>query len=378
MGFRIFRHWTTCGFVLAQLTSLTLPALVKFNDGRDQLFVNAGLSVGYDSNIFSARDAEGDIYTNTSIGMDYTRKAGLIGVSGSAGWNLGTFADNGESDFSNPNLTLDFSKDNGRTTGTLALASARKSEADPNVNLRTESWNHDLSLGWRYRVIERYTLSGAFSYGLADYVDNSSGLIDLETYAANIDLAYIYTSTRELFFGYRIRESDTSAGGNTTDHSLTGGVNGRILAKLNGSVRLGYQLREDAVTGDIYGGTNGEVSLSWSATKRVSVSLSLVKDFSTTATDSSVDSTRLNLNTLYSLTRRWNLSATVGGGESVFFSGSDDGRDDRFLTATTGTTFTINGHFTAGLTYSHFKNRSNQANSAFDRHSVTLNLSTHW
>jgi Putative beta-barrel porin 2 len=378
MGFRIFRHWATRGLVIAQLSCASLPALVKFNEGRDQIFVNAGLSVGYDSNIFATRDAVGDIFTNTNVGLDYARKAGLIGVSASAGWNLGTFADNGESDFSNPKLTLDFSKETGRTTGSLSLSSARESEADPNVNLRTESWNHDLSLNWRYRVIERYSLSGTLGYTLLDYIDNSAGFIDLDTYSASVDLGYTYTSTRELFFGYRIRESDTSTGGSTTDHSLTGGINGKILAKLNGSVRLGYQLREDAVTGDIYGGTNGEVSLTWSATKRLSVSLSLVKDFSTTATDSSLDSTQLNLNSQYSLTRRWNLSATVGGGESKFFSGADEGRDDRFLTATTGATFTINEHFTTALTYSYFKNWSNQDNSAFDRHSVTLNLSTNW
>ncbi len=378
MGFRIFRHWTTRGLVLVQLSSITVPALVKFNEGRDQLFVNAGVSVGYDSNIFANRDAEGDLFTNTSVGLDYARKAGIIGVSGAAGWNLGTFASNGESDFSNPKLNLDFAKETGRTTGSLSLSSVRESQADPNVNLRTESWTHDVSLNLKYPVIERYSLSGALGYTLVDYIDNSAGFIDLDTYTASLDLAYAYTSTRELFLGYRIRESDTSTGGSTTDHSFTGGINGKILPKLNGSIRLGYQLREDSVTGDIYGSTNGEVSLSWTATKRISVSLSLTKDFSTTASDSSLDSTQLTLSTQYALARRWSLSASGGGGESTFFSGADDGRNDRFVTATTGVTFNINEHFTTGLTYSYFKNWSNQANSAFDRHSVTLNLSTNW
>ena len=378
MGFRIFRHWTTRGLVLVQLASVTMPALVKFNEGRDQLFVNAGMSIGYDSNIFASNGDEGDIFTNTSVGIDYTRKAGIIGVSAGAGWNLGTFASNGESDFSNPKLNLEFSKDSGRTTGSLAISSARESQADPNVNLRTESWNHDIALNWKYPVIERYSLSGVLGYTWLDYIDNSAGFIDLNTYTASLDLAYAYTSARELFFGYRIRESDTSTGGSTTDHSLTGGINGKILPKLTGSIRLGYQLREDAATGDIYGSTNGEVSLTWSATKRISVGLSLTKDFSTTATDSSLDSTHLTLNTQYALARQWSLSASVGGGESTFFSGSDDGRNDRFFTATTGATFNINEHFTTSLTYSYFQNWSNQANSTFDRHSVTLNLSTNW
>lgn len=378
MGPRIFRHWAARGLVLAHLSSAAASALVKFNEGRDQIFVNASVSAGYDSNIYASGANENDIVTNTTLSLDYNRNAGMIAVSGTLGWNLGTFATNGDSDFANPSLSLGFTKSGGRTTGGLSIDVSRESEADPNVNLRTESWRYNVGLDWKYPVIERYSLSGEFGYSLTDYVDNSAGFIDLDTYSAGVNVNYAYSSTRELSLGYRIRESDTSAGGSTTDHSITAGLSGRILPKLNGSLRGGYQIREDSVTGESYGSPNAEISLSWAATRRMSVTLAVTKDFSTTATESSLDSTQATLSAQYSLTRRFNVTGAAGGGESRFFSGSDDGRTDRFANVSTGLTCTINEHLSTSLAYSYFKNWSNRANSDFDRHSVNLNLSTHW
>lgn len=378
MGLRIFWHWTLRGVILVQLSSLSAFALLRFNEGRDQIFVNASLSMGFDSNIFANSGNEGDVVTNASLGLEYARRAGMISVNGHADWNLGSFASNPGSDFANPSLGVEFIKNSGRTTGAVTLSASRESQADPNIGQRTDSWNYNAGLNWKYPVIERYSLAGSFGYGLVDYDDNSAALVDLNTYTASLDLFYAYTSQRDLFFGYRIRESEISSGGSSTDHSLSAGISGKILAKLNGTVRVGYQIRQENPSGDTYGSFNASASTTWTVNKRFTLTGSLTKDFSTTATGSSVDSLTFNLDAQYVLTSRWSLYSGFGVGYSDFLNGADSGRQDHYFTWSTGISYSMNDHFKASLTYSYFQNWSNRANSTFDRNSLTLNLSTRW
>lgn len=378
MGLRISRNWTLTGFALFQFSTTSAWALLKFNEGRDQIFINTSVSAGYDSNIFAQKDGAGDVVANGSLSLEYERHAGMIGVNGQVGWNLGRFADNASEDFSNPTLSLELVKDSGRTTGAFSLSATRQSQADPNVNQRTDSWSYSSGLSWKYPVIERYSVAGAFGYGLVDYVDNSAGLTDLATYTASGDLYYSYSSQRDIIAGYRIRQSDTTTGGGTTDHSFTAGVTGKILSKLKGTIRGGYQIREDGTTGQNYGSTTASASATWTVNKRFTLTGTLNKDFSTTASESSVDTLSFNLDAQYALRNRWSLYSGIGGGYSDFLSGVDTGRTDHYFTWSAGVNYTLNEHFKASLTYSYFQNWSTRDASNFDRHSITLNLSSRW
>ncbi|HEY8933370.1 MAG TPA: outer membrane beta-barrel protein [Rariglobus sp.] len=366
------------GFTLLPLSTPSAWALFKFNEGRDQIYVNTSVSAGYDSNIFAQNGGEGDVVTNGSLGLEYTRHAGMIGVNGQLGWNIGKFASNASEDFSNPTLNLEFVKESGRTTGSFTLSATRQSQADPNVNERTDSWSYNTGLNLKYPVIERYSLAGSFGYGLIDYVDNSAGLTDLTTYTASGDVYYTYSSQRDIIAGYRIRQSDTSTGGGTTDHSFTAGVTGKILAKLKGTVRAGYQIREDGDTGKNYGSTTASASATWTVNKRFTLTGTLNKDFSTTASDSSVDTLSFNLDAQYALRNRWSLYSGIGVGYSDFLNGGDAGRTDRYFTWSAGVNYSLNEHFKASLTYSYFQNWSTRDLSNFDRNSITLNLSSRW
>ena len=378
MGLRIFWHWSIRVIALTHLSSAGAFALLRFNEGRDQIFVNASTSIGYDSNIFANNNAVGDVVTNATLGLEYARRAGLISVNAHVDWNLGSFAGNSGSDFANPSMGAEFVKNTGRTTGAFTLAASQQSQADPNVNQRTDSRNFSAGLNWKYPIIERYSFAGSLDYGLVDYTDNATGLVDLNTYSASLDLFYAYTSQRDLIFGYRIRESDTSSGSNYTDHSLTGGISGKILAKLNGTVRAGYQIRQDNGTGESFGSFTASASTTWTVSSRFTLTGTLSKDFSTTATDSSIDTLRFNLDAQYVFSSRWSLYNGIGVGYSSFLSGFDTGRRDHYFTWSTGINYSLNDHFKASLTYSYFQNWSNRTNSTFERNSLTLTLSTRW
>jgi len=139
MGQRTFWRWLTATTAALCLAATQGWALVRFDDGNDQIFVNTSLSVAYDSNIFASNGGSGDVLTTTSLSLEYTRRAGYIGINASAAWNLGRFDSNTGQDFSNPALHLELVKGSGRTTGTLTLDASRNSSADTTVNMRTDS-----------------------------------------------------------------------------------------------------------------------------------------------------------------------------------------------------------------------------------------------
>lgn len=378
MGLRNSLRVLAVGGALLHLSATSATALLRFNDGRDEIFVIGSVSTGYDSNIFATPDAEGDVLVNGSLAIEYARRAGLININGTAAWNFGSFASNSSEDFANPDLGLELVKNTGRTTGSFTLGLRRDSQADPYVNQRTDSWNYSSGLNIKYPVISRYSIAGSLGYGRVDYVDNSAGLVDLTTYTASTDLFYAYTSQRDLFGGYRIRVSDTSSGGRMIDHALTAGVSGKILSKLNGSVRAGYQVRTDDSTDETHGSINAAASVTWAVNRRFSITATLNKDFSTTATESSVDTLSLHLDAQYALRYQWSFYSGLGGGQSEFVNGIDAGREDYYFTWSAGVNYTLNDHLKVSLTYSYFQNWSNRSASSFERNSVTLNVTSRW
>src|SRR5687767_9084589 len=92
-------------------TSLACPpsrALVRLNDGHDKIFVSASVSVSHDSNVFANSDDRGDYVYSTSLGAQYTRRAGWIGVNANAAVSSSKFATLDGQDFNNPSFGLEF------------------------------------------------------------------------------------------------------------------------------------------------------------------------------------------------------------------------------------------------------------------------------
>jgi hypothetical protein len=378
MVFRFF--WRSVLVLVAwlQLSSSTGFALFKFNEGRDKIFVTGTMAVGYDSNIFAAQNAEGDTITTSTLMLEYLRNAGMIGVNGQLSWTRGDFATNASESFSDPTLSLELIKNSGRTTGSATVSASRQSKADVALNQRTVSWNYNAGLNWKYPVIDRYNVAGSFGFGLLDYTEGSSNLADLTTKSASLDLFYSYTSERDLVAGYRVRQSDTSANHQSIDHAFTAGVSGKILSKLKGNARVGYQIREEGASGETFGSTTAAVSVTWAVNKRLTVTGTIGKDFSTTGTESSVDNLTFNLDAQYAIRNHWSIFSSLGSGHSDFLNGVDGGRSDFYLTGSIGIGYDLNEHLKASLSYSYFQNWSNRSTSSFNRNTITLSLSSRW
>jgi opacity protein-like surface antigen len=372
------RAWLRAALLITPLASA--HALVKFNDGRDEVFIIGAAGFGYDSNIFGFNGGDGDTVYNASLDLEYMRKAGMLGVNAGLGWQFSKFQEFSSEDFANPRARAELTKDSGRTTGSITAGAKRESRADSAINIRTTSWEYDAGLNVKYPVIERYSLTGQVAWNRRDFQDNNL-LVDIDTWSFGSDLFYVYNSQRDLFGGYRLRITDTTASTQDVDHNFSVGTSGKIIATINGSARVGYQRRESARSDGIresFDGVSSLVSASWSGFRRLNVTGQVSSDFSTIATDTSVNTTAAGLDAQYAVNARVSVFAGAGVGHTRFLGILGDGRRDTYFTWNTGAAYTLSDRFKATLSYVYFKNWSTLSFSDYTRNTISLNLSSRW
>ncbi len=373
-------------------------ALISLNDGRDRLFVNGSVTISGDSNVFANSDNRGDLVYSTSLSADYTRRAGWIGVNAHVSVGSSRFAELKGQDFDNPSLGLEFTKQSGRTTGSLTLSASKESRADASVNLRSTSWNIPVGLNFKYPIVSVYTLAGSLGYSSRRYLEETV-FSSLSSYSASLDLFRILSAEREMIAGYRYRLSESSRSTTSTDHALSLGLSGKLIRGLKGSVRVGYQTR--GASGGIVAGEarprtkfdswTASSSSSYSFTRKLSLSGSLAKDFSTTATDSYVDTTNASLQLQYAYNSHWNAGVGADFGDSKFLGEGGRivlnpgpppllgaARHDNYLSWNASVGYSMYEHLKASLSYSWFQNWSSIAFADFVRSSWSFSASTRW
>src|SRR5580692_7754928 len=127
----------TAGAVVA--VALLAPAsrgLVSLEDGKDHIFVDGSVEVGYDSNVFANAQSGGSMSYQGTLGMEFTRRAGWIGVNASASLDWARYANFRDQDYVDPKFTAELTKQSGRTTGSLTVSAQREDRADVDVNTR--------------------------------------------------------------------------------------------------------------------------------------------------------------------------------------------------------------------------------------------------
>lgn len=363
---------------------------LNFNDGHDRVYVTATLGATHDSNVTASNGGQGDFVYSAGLQAEYTRRAGWIGVNANMAVNSSHFATLKGEDFSNPSFGLEFTKQSGRTTGALTLSAARLSRADSALNVRTTSWNYSAALDTAYPVVDRFKLTGQFGYAATKYVD-AAYLVNLSTYTAGLNMFYVYNTVRDLSAGYRYRYTQTSVSDSTTDHNFTVGMSGRLIRGLNGSVNVGYQFRvpHGGVNHTRASGLSASGATSYAINRKLSLSGQISKDFTTTATDASVDTTAADLGSSYAFNSQWGLGAGTGWGESKFLGQGGrvilavgppevfgPNRQDTFAHWDASVNYSRNEHFKVSFSYGWFRNWSTVPYADFVRASWNLKLNS--
>ncbi len=379
------RLLTAVAVIAAAVLASPARALVSLEDGRDHLFVDASVEMGYDSNVFANAQSGGSTLVEGTLGIEFARRAGLIGVNANATLTFARYANFRDQDYVDPKVTLELTKQTGRTTGSVLVSAQRENRADVDVNTRDVSWNYDVALNFQYPVIERYSISGSFDYDYVAY-QNQQLFTNLATYTGNLYLYYILNEQRDFFIDYRARYSGLANGTDDIDNSLSAGVNGKVYGPFNGSLQGGYTVR--STSGGIDAGEYGDFTASglvaWNMNRRMTLTADLARDFSTTATAQSIDSTSVGLTFKDSFTIRASASLEGSAGQCRFLG--DGGlvaaggtrRVDDFMSVTATYSYTLNEHLKASINWVYFRNWSTLAYAEFPRQQVNLTLTSHW
>ena len=374
-------RWLAVGIAALFLAATPGRALLRFNEGLDQVHVIGNASIGWNSNIFSSQTGSSDTTYNASLNLEYRRRAGYIGVNAGLGWDFGRFQKFTSENFANPHASLELTKDFGRTTGSLLLKAGRQSSTDSAANVRTESKSYEAELGWKYPVNDNYTFSGTFARSQLDYVNNVA-LVGLVSYLVSLDVFRAYSEERDYFGGYRLRLSDSTAGSSSTDHNFSLGVSGLVIPKVSGSLRVGYQLRQSHATAttpaSTFQGISAASTVSYAPNRKLVFTGQLSKDFSTTSTDVSTDTVAANLNAGYSYNAKLSAFADIGGGLNRFLGALGAGRRDYYFSWGMGANWTYNDHLKVSLSYDWFRNWSNVARADFTSQGISLSLTSRW
>jgi hypothetical protein len=321
-----------------------------------------------------------------SVGLDFTRRAGWIGVNATASLNFARYGSFRSQDYVDPKFTAEFTKQTGRTTGSITMSVQREDRTDVTVNTRDVSWNYDAGLNFEYPVIERYSIAGSFDYNRADYQDQQL-FTNLTTYTENLYLYYILNEQRDLFVDYRLRDSDEATGDFDIDNSLTAGVSGKVYGPFNGSLQAGYETRTmhgGPDNGEDFGDLTVSGAATWNMNRRMTLTANMSRDYSTTATAQSIESTSAGLIFQDSFTSKAStiLSGEVGEnkflGEDGLVEPSGVRRIDNFYDVSAAYFYTINQHIKFSVSYSYYRSYSTLAYAEFPREQIDLGLTSHW
>ena len=360
-------------------------ALVSLQDGKDHLFVDGTFEMGYDSNVFTNALDKGSMVYEGSLGVEFTRRAGWIGVNGNVSVTYARYGAFRAQNYDDPKFSLEFTKQTGRTTGSITMSVQREDRADVTVNTRDPSWNYDFGVNVQYPVIERYTISGSFDFTRIDYVDKQL-FTDLSTYTGNLYLYYVLNEQRDLFINYRVRYEDEANGSYDIDNAVMGGVSGRVYGPFNGSLQLGVQ--ERTPYGGVDTGTFEDLtangSATWNIDRRDQLTASLSRDYSNTAQAQNIEVTQAGLT--YQDSINANSSGTLGAnfgenrflGEEGIIEPADKRRVDWFYSLSASYYYMINEHLKISLNYIYYRSYSTLAYAEFPRQQINLTLSSHW
>lgn len=353
----------------------TARALLNIDGSRNQVFVFGSVNFAYSSNIFSDSSGRGDYSSTSEVGLELKRRAGIIAVDATfkvdyQGFNKYT----GENSL-NPSFAIEFDKTVGRTTGAFTVSAFRETRSDTVANLLTSSWNFPLGLNIKYPINDKFYFTSSSSYLQRNY-STSTVLTNLTDYSEGVDLFYVYTSKLDLLAGYRLRVSRTTNGNDTTDHWFNIGATGGLFAKLNGSVRLGYQIRDDRGGNESFTHVNALASVGWPITRKLTLASQISRDFNTVATGASIDSSSISLRAIYAYSRKLELDGGVSYGRNLFLGQTGPQRRDDFFSWDVGAHYKLNEHLTLGASYTYFKNWSTVSLSDFDRTGFSFDASS--
>jgi len=191
---------------------------------------------------------------------------------------------------------------------------------------------------------------------------------DYHSFAIPVNYFYGITPKIDLSAGFRYRQTKVDAPNlDSEDMNFNIGSRGEFTAKLSGRVHFGYTQRESdagADDGMIAVGTG----LTYQYSPKTEFTLDVNSDFGVSANGQTEKNFPITLGAKTQFTEAFSGSASLRYSH-ILYKGS---REDDFIAAALGFSYTVNQHIGLSLTYSHENNGSNFVNSEYSANIVSF------
>jgi hypothetical protein len=245
----------------------------------------------YDDNIYRLKtNKKSDFITKLFPGIQYRSKnlANRTNLILNGGWQIIKYADRNIYNDESPYANAVFARGLGRYNLGLS-ASAKKSTsisstfADNPIERFIDSWNYDFNADLK-TDFNRFDYSLQYNHSVAAYEDNQDKLNNNSQDAVAFRSAFKLLPKTKLFLEYGHgwhHYPKKKANGWDYDKYLVG-LDGKIFAKLEGTIKSGYMTTKQRTGKDINGNVV-DVNLSYNASPHLRYSLGLVQGLGDTA-----------------------------------------------------------------------------------------------
>ncbi|OAM87857.1 hypothetical protein AW736_20180 [Termitidicoccus mucosus] len=350
---------------------------------RGSLTAGLAASAAHDTNIFGNNTERPDEILTITPDLQFTRNVGTISMFASGGVNLIRFSDHTDQNSEDPFANLKFNYDGADKGSAQAGASYRRSSETNDAALtRTESDDYKADATVTYYYSEKLGVRPRADLSFSR--SRTNGFNDVDRLGAGAGLLYRYSPKLTLVSGYDFRTTETRdrlAGTNkpdSSDHRFSFGVEGDLAPKLTGSASLGATYR-DFDDGDSSWLPYAGIDLTWAASEKTSVFLTVSSDFDTTSSAQSSKNLRTALGARHALSARLSLSGSIGY-EHIKYSSSGliGGRTDKVLPLTLNLDYAVNKYLSLGAGVSWRHNSSDLVTADYDRAIYTLQVSARY
>jgi len=210
-------------------------------------------------------------------------------------------------------------------------------------------------------------------YDSTQYIGKSAaGLLDRETYVVPVNYYFAVQPKLDLSLGVQYRGTQVNIPNNDyMDVYVNVGARGEFTPKLLGSFSVGFNSRSGEATNSDSDGIGLKAALTYVFTQKTQFTLDASNDFSTGASGGRQEKASLSLGARSKIAEEFSTFASLGL-EQTSFQGSD--RDDTFISARLGVSYTFNKYLSFDTSYSHFNNASagKNGNADFDANIVSI------
>jgi hypothetical protein len=362
---------------LALLSSLSAAPLIAapfmaIGDNAE-LFLTARTEVRAEDNVTfsSSNEIEDEVFEVTPGIEVLFGKSSLTKGSFSAYERLTAYADNSDLNSDLTNLVFDSSYEGAKLSlgANASFRELNQNSRDARGATLVRRDTYAAGVDGEYALSEKSKLGLGLGYNSTDY--KFSSFTDQSNVEVPVNYYFAISEKVDLSAGARYRQNDVdAANADSEDYYFNVGARGEFTPKLSGLFTVGYNVREpDAAGADDESSIGLNAGFTYAYSPKTLLSLDLSNDFETGSDASGYETAAITFGARTEISAAWAVSGTLGYSQYDYLASS---REDDYLVAGLGLTYTYNEYLSFNASYSYNDNSSDLAGAEFTANVIRL------